>query len=61
MQNLPALPERRSPKAVVHEWHRDAARMEVAVALVLVLSICALLLAITRDGLIASSAFIAVA
>lgn len=53
MQNLPAAPEFRSPKAIVHEWRRDAARMEVAVALVLVLSICAIFVAMTRDSPIA--------
>ena len=54
MSNLPAAPEFRSPQAIVHDWRREAARMEVAVALLLMLSICALLLAITRDGPIAS-------
>jgi hypothetical protein len=54
MHNLPAAPECRSPKAIVHEWRRDAARMEVALALVLVFSICALLVAMTRDSSLAS-------
>lgn len=56
MQNRPPLPDFRSPKAIVHEWQREAARVEVAVALVLMLSICALFLAIARDGLVAAVA-----
>jgi len=56
MQKLQALPEIRSPHAIVRDWRREAARMEVTIALVLVFSICALLYAITRDSLIASTA-----
>jgi len=59
MQNRPALPEFRSPKAIVHEWRRETARFEVAIAVILMLSICTLLVAITRDVSVASLAAIA--
>lgn len=61
MQSRPALPEFRSPKAIVHEWRREAAHIEVAVALVLMLSICVLLVALARDSPVAAIAISAFA
>jgi hypothetical protein len=48
MQNLPAAPELRSPQFLLRRLRRNAARIEVAVATALVLSICTVLLVISH-------------
>jgi hypothetical protein len=48
MQNLPATPELRSPQFLLRKLRRNAARIEVAVAAALVLSICTVLFAISH-------------
>lgn len=49
MQNLRAAPELRSPQSHLRKLRRKAACVEVAVAIVLVFSICTLLYVIVYD------------
>jgi hypothetical protein len=54
MRNLRTAPELRSPQSLLRKLRRNAARIEIAVALVIVVSICTLLYAIARDPALAS-------
>lgn len=54
MQILPAAPELGSPQFLLRKLRRKAACIEVAVAIVLVFSICTLFYAIVYDPALAS-------
>jgi hypothetical protein len=55
MRNLPAAPELRSPQSLLRRLRRNAVRIEIAVALAIVVSICTLVYAIAHVPAIAST------